>query len=81
MPLVTLERRNPLPAGLYWIDTLGANRDAFQDWRSVHAAVVKVRASEDFPDPKPGRTWHDAGCRSRSCFSGASHSSAMWRKV
>lgn len=57
MPLVTLERRSPLPAGLYWIDTLGPNREAFQDWRSVHAAAVKVRASEDFPSPAPGRTW------------------------
>jgi hypothetical protein len=52
-----LERRSPLPAGLYWLDTLGENQAAFLDWRKVNAATVKVRATEDFPDPAPGRTW------------------------
>ena len=52
-----LERRSPLPKGLYWLDALGENQAAFRDWRSVHAAAVKVRTSESFPDPAPGREW------------------------
>lgn len=52
-----LERRSPLPVGLYWLDVLGDNRAAFQDWRDVHAAAVKVRTSEAFPEPAPGRDW------------------------
>jgi hypothetical protein len=51
-----LERRSPLPVGLYWIDVIGENRAAFQAWRSVQAAEVKVRASEQFDDG-PGRDW------------------------
>jgi hypothetical protein len=53
-----LERRSPLPAGLYWIDVLGdSNRAAFNDWRAAASAIVKVRANESFPSPAPGRDW------------------------
>jgi len=52
-----LERRSPLPKGLYWLDVLGDNRDAFRDWRTVNAATVKVRGSESFPSEGKGRDW------------------------
>lgn len=53
-----LERRSPLPAGLYWLDVLGEKRPAFIDWRTVNAETVKVRSVESFEDPKPGRDWY-----------------------
>lgn len=52
-----LERRSPLPAGNYWIDLLGDNREAFRDWRTVNAFTVKVRGSESFPNEGKGRDW------------------------
>lgn len=53
-----LERRSPLPKGMYWLDVIGEKRPAFIDWRTVNAATVKVRSTESFDDPKPGRDWY-----------------------
>jgi hypothetical protein len=54
---MSLERRSPLPVGLYWIDLFGDNRAAFQTWRNANAAAVKVRASESFPEESTPRDW------------------------
>jgi hypothetical protein len=54
---MALERRSPLPVGLYWIDAIGLNRGSFMGWRDANAAAVKVRASESFPDSEPPRDW------------------------
>lgn len=47
---MALERRSPLPAGMYWLDVLGDNRIAFAAWRTAHGADVKVRGTESFPE-------------------------------
>jgi hypothetical protein len=54
---MALERRNPLPVGTYWQDFFGENRAAFRDWYSVNKLTVKVRATESFEEPEPGRDW------------------------
>lgn len=55
---MSLERRSPLPVGLYWIDVLGEKRAAFIDWRTVNAETVKVRSTESFADEEPPRDWY-----------------------
>lgn len=40
---MTLERRNPLPVGIYHIDIAEKNLQAFLDWRAQNKADVKVR--------------------------------------
>lgn len=42
-----LERRNPLPPGVYHIDVMGAKLPAFAAWRSSHRESVKVRKTEE----------------------------------
>ena len=53
---MALERRNPLPAGTYWLDVFGANREKLAAWRREHAASVRVVASESF-ESDPPRDW------------------------
>lgn len=48
---MTLERRNPLPPGVYWQDFFnppvgGASIAAFQKWLRDNGGTVKLRASE-----------------------------------
>jgi hypothetical protein len=48
---MTLERRNPLPKGVYWQDFFnpavgGASIAGFQQWLRTNAGTVKLRASE-----------------------------------
>ena len=51
---MSLERRNPVPKGLYWIDVFDPNREAFAEWRAKNAGSVKVRVVESFgPSPSP----------------------------
>jgi hypothetical protein len=52
----TLERRNPLPKGVYWIDLFSDNRAKFLAWRTLNKARVKVVANESF-DTEPPRDW------------------------
>lgn len=51
---MSIERRNPLPAGRYWIDTFGDNRPAFADWSK--SSGVKVVTTQSF-DSDPPRDW------------------------
>lgn len=53
-----LERRSPLPPGLYWLDVLGAKRAEFIAWRTANKETVRVRSTEAFPAPAPGRDWY-----------------------
>ena len=53
---MALERRNPLPSGLYWLDVFGDNRAKFEAWRKLNASLVRVVASESF-DSEPPRDW------------------------
>lgn len=53
---MALERRNPLPPGLYWLDVFGDNRAKFEAWRKLNASLVRVVTSESF-DSEPPRDW------------------------
>lgn len=45
---MAVERRNPLPPGVYWIDVFDPNRQAFAEWLKAFAPVVRLRATEHF---------------------------------
>lgn len=51
---MALERRNPLPKGVYWIDVFGDNREKFAAWTRTNK--VRVSTSESF-DSSPPRDW------------------------
>lgn len=53
---MALERRNPLPRGVYWLDVFGDNRHEFSAWRTIFAKQLKVHSTESF-DSKPARDW------------------------
>jgi hypothetical protein len=55
---MALERRSPLPPGMYWLDVLGDKRAGFIDWRTANKDTVRVRSPEAFPEPAPGRDWY-----------------------
>lgn len=51
---MALERRNPLPPGIYWTDVIGPEKVAlFHDWRTHNKATVKVRGTQE----KAAITW------------------------
>jgi len=50
---MSLERRNPLPAGRYWIDVTDANHEAFRQWTTSNPTRVTVLEEE----PGDGVTW------------------------
>lgn len=50
---MALERRSPLPVGIYWIDAFGDNRARLAEWLSSHRSTVKVRKSTAYQEP-PG---------------------------
>jgi hypothetical protein len=66
---MALERRNPLPVGLYWQDVFDKDHDAFEDWlKRNHATVTSIR-NEHFDAQSeaemgvptgglPGRDWY-----------------------
>ena len=65
---MALERRNPVPAGRYWVDvfdqtsthpaTKGQNtQTAFRDWLRRNAATVKIDSTQSF-DTKPARDFY-----------------------
>lgn len=45
---MTVERRNPLPAGRYWIMVFDDKRQKFVDWRTINKDSVFVEATESF---------------------------------
>jgi hypothetical protein len=47
-----MERGDPIPPGIYWVDAFGPSRAAFADWASSHAAVRVLETQED-----AGREW------------------------
>jgi hypothetical protein len=58
---MSLERRNPLPVGSYWIDVFGDKITLFDGWRAAFSPIgVKTRVTESFPatDTQPARTWY-----------------------
>jgi hypothetical protein len=62
MPKVgTLERRNPLPPGSYWIDVFGLNIPKFDNWLKAFSGLgVHVDATQHFESSSlPSvRTWY-----------------------
>ncbi len=44
---MTLERRNPIPPGIYQLDVVRKNLAAFLEWRKDNRDAVKVRKTED----------------------------------
>ena len=57
---MTLERRDPLPAGRYWLDVFPANRDAWDRWSNAMDSVgsVTIEHTEHF-DADGGSPAHD----------------------
>lgn len=45
---MTLERRNPLPAGKYWQDVFDPNTAKFTAWTTLNRGKVRVTSSEHF---------------------------------
>lgn len=56
---MTLERRNPLPKGRYWVDMFGDNRELFNEWLTANRGLVHRISVESFPadDGGPARDW------------------------
>ena len=51
-----LERRNPLPKGVYWVDVQQKDQAAFDAWLSANTGRVGVRVSEG-KNSDPPLTW------------------------
>jgi len=45
-PILTLERRNPLPVGYYWQDVFEDQSQAFGEWLRKNRGAVVVRETE-----------------------------------
>lgn len=45
---MTIERRNPLPIGRYWIDIFDSGNAAWQGWLASNASTVRVESTQDF---------------------------------
>lgn len=54
---MTQERRNPLPAGKYWVDVFEPDWAMFQDWVSRNTGIMKVLTTQEF-DSEPKRIWY-----------------------
>lgn len=49
---MSIERRNPLPVGNYWVDVFEPNVSAFEDWLDRNRRTVGLRSSEAaYKDP------------------------------
>lgn len=46
---MSLERRNPLPVGVYQLDVPAKNVRRFIDWRASHKDSVKARKTQEEP--------------------------------
>lgn len=47
---MAIERRNPLPAGRYWVDVPASKLPAFQSWLTAHSGEVITRQTEESPE-------------------------------
>lgn len=66
---MAVQRTNPLPNGLYWIDLFSPTSSApntkdgaavFNNWAAANGGKVQVQRTETFPEPGLGgpiRTW------------------------
>lgn len=54
---MTVERRNPLPGGRYWIDIFDSKRSAFETWAAVNKDSVHVEVTESH-DTNPPRDFY-----------------------
>lgn len=52
---MALERRNPLPAGIYWIDVANVKAKDLHRWRTANKATVRVIKTRE--DQDLGFTW------------------------
>lgn len=52
---MALERRNPLPAGVYWIDVANVKAAGLHAWRQANKATVRVAKTR--VDSDLGFTW------------------------
>lgn len=49
---MALERKNPIPAGRYWIDPVGPRaKERFDSWVLAHPASIEVESSEEETTP------------------------------
>ncbi len=58
---MTLQRKNPLPAGRYWVDVFGNNRTSMAKWFKAFGPLgVTVRSVESSTGATPGdnRDWY-----------------------
>jgi len=46
---MSIERRNPLPKGVYWVDVFGEDVRPFIEWTKQGA--VRVRKTREYSDP------------------------------
>ncbi len=50
--LGAMERRNPLPQGIYWIDVFTPHVRDFQGWMKEHRDTVHAKESSTYSDPE-----------------------------
>jgi hypothetical protein len=55
-----VERRNPLPAGTYWVDVFASKQAAFRDWLARNKSSVRVIRTSSYPASHPyeARDWY-----------------------
>lgn len=53
---MSLERRNPLPPGRYWLDAFPPHLEELQAWVAANRGAVRVAATEHY-DAKPASTF------------------------
>lgn len=54
---MALEKRNPVPPGVYWIDVWGDNRAKFLEWTALPTIQVRKTRSYEAIDDWPARDW------------------------
>lgn len=56
---MAIERRNPLPVGLYWVDVFQPDWERFNSWLAKWSAETNVVRSEQFSSNEggPAREW------------------------
>ena len=59
---MALERANPLPEGIYWVDVFSKDFESFRAWLSYHDDKVRVISTQSFPMSgmmgTPARDWY-----------------------
>ena len=55
-----IERSNPIPPGVYWVDLFGAKAiEGFTRWATLHAGVVRVLKVAQSADDAAPLEWYD----------------------